>query len=196
MIYGYVRVSSFEQNEARQFIELKKAGVREDKIFTDKLSGKDFNRPQYKRLVKRLKRGDVLYVLSIDRLGRNYEEIQNQWRMLTKDKGVDICVIDMPLLDTRINKDLIGTFIADVVLQLLSFIAQNERENIKIRQRQGIDAAKARGVVFGRPKKKMPENFRELIIKWQNGEISLDTVLNICNISKSTFYRKKKELKL
>lgn len=196
MIYGYVRVSSFEQNEARQFIELKKAGVREDKIFTDKLSGKDFNRPQYKRLVKRLRRGDVLYVLSIDRLGRNYEEIQNQWRMLTKDKGVDICVIDMPLLDTRINKDLIGTFIADVVLQLLSFIAQNERENIKIRQRQGIDAAKARGVVFGRPKKKMPENFRELIIKWQNGEISLDTVLNICNISKSTFYRKKKELKL
>ncbi len=196
MIYGYVRVSSFEQNEARQFIELKKAGVREDKIFTDKLSGKDFNRPQYKRLVKRLKRGDVLYVLSIDRLGRNYEEIQNQWRMLTKDKGVDICVIDMPLLDTRINKDLIGTFIADVVLQLLSFIAQNERENIKIRQRQGIDAAKARGVVFGRPKKKMPENFRELIIKWQNGEISLDTVLDICNISKSTFYRKKKELKL
>lgn len=196
MIYGYVRVSSFEQNEARQFIELKKAGVREDKIFTDKLSGKDFNRPQYKRLVKRLKRGDVLYVLSIDRLGRNYEEIQNQWRMLTKDKGVDICVIDMPLLDTRINKDLIGTFIADVVLQLLSFIAQNERENIKIRQRQGIDAAKARGVVFGRPKKKMPENFRELIIKWQKGEISLDTVLDICNISKSTFYRKKKELKL
>lgn len=196
MIYGYVRVSSFEQNEARQFIELKKAGVREDKIFTDKLSGKDFNRPQYKRLVKRLKKGDVLYVLSIDRLGRNYEEIQNQWRMLTKDKGVDICVIDMPLLDTRINKDLIGTFIADVVLQLLSFIAQNERENIKIRQRQGIDAAKARGVVFGRPKKKLPENFMELVLKWQNGEISLDTVLDICNISKSTFYRKKKELKL
>lgn len=130
------------------------------------------------------------------RLERNYEEIQNQWRTLTKDKGVDICVIDMPLLDTRINKDLIETFIADMVLQLLSFIAQNERENIKTRQRQGIDAAKARGVAFGRPKKKLPKNFMELITKWQKGEISLDTVLDICNISKSTLYRKKKELTL
>lgn len=194
MIYGYVRVSCAEQNEQRQFIEMKKAGVGEKNIFADKLSGKDFNRPQYKKLVKKIKQGDVLYILSIDRLGRNYEEIQQQWRILTKEKGVDICVIDMPVLDTRINKDLIGTFISDLVLQLLSFVAQNERENIKIRQRQGIDAAKARGVKFGRPKKVLPENFNELIQKWKRGEIKKRELIELCHISEATFYRKLKEL--
>lgn len=195
MIYGYARVSSYEQNETRQLIELKKAGVKEKNIFLDKLSGKDFNRPKYKLLTGKMKKGDVLYILSIDRLGRNYDEILQQWRTLTKDKGVDICVIDMPLLDTRLNKDLMGTFISDMVLQLLSFIAQNERESIKTRQRQGIDAAKMRGVVFGRPKKVVPENFNELTESWKKGEISLEQVLKLCNMSQSTFYRRIKELR-
>ena len=149
--YGYVRVSSTDQNEDRQFLALKEKGVVKMNIYMDKQSGKDFNRPQYKKLVKKLKAGDLLYILSIDRLGRNYEEIQNQWRVLTKEIGVDICVLDMPLLDTRNGKDLMGTFIADLVLQILSFVAQSERENIKKRQAEGIAAAKAKGVRFGRP---------------------------------------------
>lgn len=157
--YGYIRVSTQDQTEDRQMIALKNVGVKKENIYMDKLSGKDFNRPQYISLNNRLKRGDLLYILSIDRLGRNYVEIQEQWRILTKEIGVDICVIDMPLLDTRQNKDLIGTFIADIVLQLLSFVAQNERENIKSRQRQGIEAAKLRGVQFGRPKKKLSCDF-------------------------------------
>ena len=194
MIYGYARVSSYEQNEERQIIALKKAGVTDKKMYIDKMSGKNFNRPQYKKLIRKLKKGDLLFVLSIDRLGRNYEEIQEQWRFLTKDKGVDICVIDMPLLDTRRDKDLIGTFIADIVLQLLSFVAQNERENIKIRQRQGIDAARARGVKFGRPEKKLPDNFISLVDSWRKNEIELSTVLKICGISQSTFFRRLREI--
>ena len=149
--YGYIRVSSTDQNEDRQRLALSEMGVPAENLFTDKQSGKDFNRPQYKRLVRKLRPGDLLYVLSIDRLGRSYGEIQDQWRALTKDIGADICVIDMPLLDTRYGKDLIGTFIADLTLQILSFVAENERTNIRQRQRQGIAAAKARGVRFGRP---------------------------------------------
>jgi DNA invertase Pin-like site-specific DNA recombinase len=162
-VYGYIRVSSTDQNEDRQRIALSEVGVEEKNIFLDKLSGKDFNRPQYKKLVRKMNSGDLLYILSIDRLGRNYAEIQNQWRILTKDIGIDICVIDMPLLDTRTCKDLMGTFIADLVLQILSFVAQSERENIKKRQAQGIAAAKAKGIHMGRPVKGVPENFGDLV---------------------------------
>lgn len=188
-IYGYIRVSTQEQTENRQLDALFGAGVTKENIYVDKQSGKDFNRPQYLRLKRLLCYGDLLYILSIDRLGRNYIEIQEQWQILTKEIGIDICVIDMPLLDTRQNKDLIGTFIADIVLQLLSFVAQNEHENIKNRQKQGIEAAKARGVKFGRPKLVVPDDFTILYKKWKNGEIELETVLSQCNISKSTFYR-------
>ena len=189
-IYGYVRVSSVEQNEDRQLLEFKKLGVDFKRIYVDKQSGKDFERIQYNKMVKALKPGDLLYVLSIDRLGRNYEEIQVQWRILTKEIGVDICVIDMPLLDTRNGKDLMGTFIADLVLQILSFVAQNERENIRRRQAQGIEAAKARGVRFGRPVKKMPYEFDILVEEWKKKEISIDEIIKRCQISRSTFFRK------
>ena len=195
-IYGYARVSSVDQNETRQMIALKNSGVKSKNIYMDKLSGKDFNRPNYKRLLKRLKHGDLLYILSIDRLGRNYEEIQNQWRILTKETGVDICVIDMPLLDTRNGKDLMGTFIADLVLQILSFVAQNERENIKKRQTQGIAAAKAKGVKFGRPEVLTPENFAEILAKWENKQISIKEVLDLCNMKEATFYRRLREFRL
>ena len=159
-VYGYIRVSSTDQNEDRQRIALNTKAVPPRNIYMDKQSGKDFDRPNYKRLVKKLRSGDLLYIHSIDRLGRNYKEIQEQWRVLTKIKGVDICVIDMPLLDTRTAKDLMGTFIADLVLQILSFVAENERVNIKKRQEQGIAAAKNRGVRFGRPESKVPNNFK------------------------------------
>lgn len=149
-IYGYARVSSMEQNEDRQMVALKKAGVCASHIFMDKQSGKDFHRANYEKMVSQIQEGDLLYIMSIDRLGRNYAEIQSQWRMLTKEIGIDICVIDMPLLDTRNGKDLMGTFIADLVLQILSFVAENERENIRKRQEQGIAAAKKRGVRFGK----------------------------------------------
>lgn len=162
----------------------------------DKQSGKDFNRPQYKKLVKKVKPGDLLYILSIDRLGRNYEEIQNQWRILTKEKGVDICVIDMPLLDTRQGKALMGTFIADLVLQILSFVAQNERENIKKRQAEGIAAAKARGVIFGRPSKAAPLNFSQLVAAWEKKQIPLGDILTSCGMSEATFYRRLREYRL
>lgn len=194
--YGYVRVSSADQNEDRQMIEMERAGVPPENIFVDKQSGKNFDRPNYKRLVRRLKDGDLLYILSIDRLGRNYEEIQNQWRILTKDKGVDIVVIDMPLLDTRQGKDLMGTFIADLVLQILSFVAQSEREKIKERQEQGIAAAKARGVRFGRPEKDVPDDFTQLVKSWEKKELSLAEVLQKCDMSEATFYRKLRELRL
>lgn len=194
-IYGYVRVSSSDQNEERQIIELSKRGVVLKNIYIDKQSGKNFDRPQYIKLVKKLKHGDLLYILSIDRLGRNYLEIQEQWRVLTKDKGVDICIIDMPLLDTRKGKDLMGTFIADLVLQILSFVAQNERENIKKRQAQGIAAAKARGVKFGRPEIIPPDNFEQLIEDWRNKKISMTEVLRISKMSEATFYRKLKKHK-
>ena len=194
--YGYIRVSSTDQNEDRQLLAMDKMGIPKNSIYIDKQSGKDFERPQYKRLVKKLKKGDLLYILSIDRLGRNYEEIQKQWRILTKEIGIDICVIDMPLLDTRNGKDLMGTFIADLVLQILSFVAQNERENIKKRQAQGIAAAKARGVKFGRPEVPMPDNFDKYISEWEKGQITTSEVLKLTGLSKSTFYRKVREHRL
>lgn len=194
--YGYVRVSSQDQNEARQLIEMEKAGVLKENIYIDKQSGKDFNRPNYKRLLKKLKEGDILYILSIDRLGRNYEEILSQWRCITKDKKVDIVVIDMPLLDTRRDKNLLGTFISDMVLQLLSFVAQNERENTRIRQAQGIAAAKARGVKFGRPVKEVPTDFAYEVDKWAKKEIPIDEILEKYDMCKATFYRRVRELEL
>ena len=194
-VYGYVRVSTINQNEDRQLIVMDEKKVPKCNVYVDKQSGKDFERPQYKKLVKKLKAGDLLYVLSIDRLGRNYEDIQEQWRFLTKEIGIDICVIDMPLLDTRNGKDLMGTFIADLVLQILSFVAQSERESIKKRQAQGIAAAKAKGVRFGRPEKKLPDNFEKIIMTLEKGEISIADAVKICEMSESTFYRKKKVYK-
>lgn len=195
-IYGYVRVSSTDQNEDRQMVALSEAGVAPKNIFIDKMSGKDFERPQYQRLLRKLKPGDLLYVLSIDRLGRNYEEIQKQWHIITKEKNVDVCVIDMPLLDTRQGKDLMGTFIADLVLQILSFVAQSERENIKKRQAEGIAAAKAKGVRFGRPEKNIPDNFENLIKQWKLKKLPLSEVLIQCNMSEATFYRHLREYRL
>ena len=193
---GYIRVSSIDQNEDRQRIELKNAGVAEADIYMDKQSGKDFHRPSYEKMVSEISKGDLLYILSIDRLGRNYEEIQNQWRILTKEIGIDICVLDMPLLDTRNGKDLMGTFIADLVLQILSFVAQSERENIKKRQEQGIAAARKRGVQFGRPEKKVPNDFEKLVKSWEQKRLSLEEVLDKCDMSESTFYRRLRELRM
>ena len=193
--YGYVRVSSIDQNEDRQLKAMAGAGVNDKNIFMDKQSGKDFDRPQYMKMVKQVENGDLLFVLSIDRLGRNYEEIQNQWRVLTKEIGIDICVLDMPLLDTRNGKDLMGTFIADLVLQILSFVAQTERENIKKRQAQGIAAAKTRGVRFGKPRKKLPDSFTDLVKQWEAKSLSTEEVLALCQISEATFYRRRKEMK-
>ena len=188
--YGYARVSSSEQNATRQLIELSKVGVEVQNIFIDKSSGKDFNRPAYQQLVNDiLHEGDVLYVLSIDRLGRNYEDIREQWRLLTREKKVDICIIDMPLLDTRYGKDLLGTFIADIVLQILSFVAESERTSIKSRQRQGIEAAKIRGIRFGRPNKALPADYDQMIDRWRNGIMSTNEIINKCKISRATFYR-------
>ena len=188
--YRYIRVSSTDQNEDRQRLALSEMGVPAENLFTDKQSGKDFNRPQYKRLVRKLRPGDLLYVLSIDRLGRSYGEIQDQWRALTKDIGADICVIDMPLLDTRYGKDLIGTFIADLTLQILSFVAENERTNIRQRQRQGIAAAKARGVRFGRPPRPLPENFHQVHRDWRGKKLTLREAARACGMPPSTFYTK------
>ena len=186
-VYGYIRVSSLDQNEDRQRIAMGGRAVPEKNLFIDKQSGKDFNRPQYRRMVKKLKPGDLLCIQSIDRLGRNYEEIQDQWRRLTKDLGVDISVIDMPLLDTRNGKDLMGTFIADLVLQILSFVAQNERENIRRRQAQGIAAAKARGVRFGRPPKPLQEGFHRAYQRWKAGKISGTAAAKECGMPLATF---------
>ncbi|MDE6829452.1 MAG: recombinase family protein, partial [Lachnospiraceae bacterium] len=171
MMYGYVRVSTREQNEDRQMRALYKIEVPRENIYMDKQSGKDFERPMYNRMVKRLQADDVIFVKSIDRLGRNYEEILEQWRFLTKEKKVDIVVLDMELLDTRRGKDLMGTFLSDVVLQILSFVAENERKNIRERQKEGIEAAKMRGVQFGRPKRDLPDNFEQLCYQWRSGEI-------------------------
>ena len=192
-LYGYVRISSVDQNEDRQMIELQKVGIAEDYIFVDRQSGKDFDRPQYQEMVKQIREGDVLYVLSIDRLGRNYEEIQKQWRILTKEIGADICVIDMPLLDTRRDKDMMGTFIADLVLQILSFVSESERENIRKRQEQGIVAAKARGVRFGRPEKVVPEDFGMIVKEWESGNIRFGEAVERCGFSEATFYRRLRE---
>ena len=195
-IYGYVRVSSTDQNEGRQILAMQENGVPEKNIFIDKQSGKDFERPQYKKMLKKLRAGDLLYILSIDRLGRNYEEIQRQWRYLTKEIGIDICVIDMPILDTRPYKDLLGTFISDLFLAVLSFVAENERDNIKKRQAQGIAAAKLKGVKFGRPEKQLPADFPSLIKKWEANKIPLQDVLQRCGISEATFYRRLREYRL
>lgn len=192
--YGYIRVSSRDQNEDRQRIALRGKGVEERYIYMDKVSGKDFDRPQYKAMVKKLKSGDLLYIQSIDRLGRNYEEVQHQWRVLTKEKNVDICVVDMPLLDTRQGKDLMGTFIADLVLQILSFVAQNERDFIRKRQAEGIAAAKARSVRFGRPERALPENFAAVCAAWKRGELSAAQAAACCALSVSTFRRRAKEI--
>lgn len=194
--YGYVRVSSTDQNEDRQLIALREHGIPEKCIFTDKQSGKDFNRPSYKRMVRKMRAGDLLYIISIDRLGRNYEEIQTQWRLLTKEVGIDICVLDMPLLDTRHGKDLMGTFIADLVLQILSFVAQSERENIRKRQAEGIAAAKAKGVKFGRPEKEVPEDFGIIIKEWERKNLPFEDVLKKCGMSEATFYRRLREFRL
>ena len=193
-VYGYIRVSSADQNEDRQLVALRSCKVPECNLFVDKQSGKDFERPEYRRMLRRLKRDDLLYVKSIDRLGRNYGEILEQWRLLTKEKGVDIVVLDMPLLDTRSGKDLMGTFIADLVLQILSFVAQNERENIRQRQAEGIAAAKARGVPFGRPALPLPENFEEVVSSWRNKEIDFASALQQTGIRPATFYRRLKDI--
>lgn len=190
--YGYVRVSSRDQNEDRQMDALQTLVVMKN-IFVDRQSGRDFERPQYKRLVKKLKKDDLLYIKSIDRLGRNYTEIQEQWRFLTKEKGVDIVVLDMPLLDTRRGKDLMGTFLSDIVLQVLSFAAENERMNIRQRQAEGIAAAKARGVRFGRPQIAMPECFEKTVRLWEQKEITVKEAVQRCGVSEATFYRRLRE---
>ena len=185
--YGYIRVSTREQNEDRQVIALHEVGVPEKNIYMDKQSGKDFNRPQYKKLLRKMKKDDLLCIKSIDRLGRNYEEILAQWRILTKDKGIDIMVLDMPLLDTRRGKDLMGTFLSDIVLQVLSFVAENERVNIRQRQAEGIAAAKARGIRFGRLPKPLPPNFRTVYQRWKHGEITGTAAAKECGMPLPTF---------
>lgn len=185
--YGYVRVSTKDQNEDRQLVALHELGILDKYIYVDKQSGKDFNRPQYQKLLRKLRPGDLLYIKSIDRLGRNYEEIQNQWRVLTKEKGVDICIVDMPILDTRRGKELLGTFISDLVLQLLSFVAENERTNIKQRQAEGIAAAKAKGIRFGRPPKPLPKNFHSVYQQWKQGSITGTAAAKECGMPLSTF---------
>ncbi len=189
-IYGYVRISSSDQNEDRQMLAMQELNIPAARIYLDKQSGKDFERPAYKALVSIVSPGDLIYIKSIDRLGRNYEEIQQQWRLLTKERLVDIAVIDMPLLDTRSGKDLVGTFLADIVLQILSFVAQNERENIRKRQSEGIAAAKMRGVHFGRPAKETPDNFGELVEQWERGELSFDELLGLTGFKQATFYNR------
>ncbi|MCI9154343.1 recombinase family protein [Lachnospiraceae bacterium] len=188
--YGYVRVSTREQNESRQLLAFSEQNVPEKNIFIDKQSGKDFDRPMYMRLLKKLKKDDLLYIKSIDRLGRNYEEILEQWRILTKEKQIDIVVIDMPLLDTRRGKDLMGTFLSDIVLQLLSFVAENERKNIRERQKEGIEAARRRGVQFGRPELPLPENFIQIYSQWVEGKIGGPQAAGLCGMPITSFYRK------
>ena len=195
-IYGYVRVSSREQNEDRQIIAMKEHQIPEKNIYIDKQSGKDFCRPEYRRLMKKVKPDDLIYIKSIDRLGRNYTEIIEQWKIITKDKKVDIYVIDNPLLDTRRGKDLMGTFLSDVVLSVLSYVAENERDNIKQRQAEGIAAAKKRGVIFGRPVKTPPEDFKKIIGRWKKGELKINEAARLCDMSESTFYRRLREYRM
>jgi len=194
--YGYIRVSGTDQNEDRQRIVMNNLNIPDAQVFMDKQSGKDFDRPAYKQLIKKIKPGDLLYVLCIDRLGRNYEEIQNQWRVITKDKGADVVVIDMPLLDTRLHKDLMGTFISDLVLQILSFVAQSERDSIKKRQAEGIAAAKAKGVRFGRPTLNIPENFGAIVAQWEKKRIPLKEAMLQCGMKRSTFFQRVQEYRL
>lgn len=199
-LYGYIRVSTREQNEDRQLMAMDKLSIPKKNIFMDKQSGKDFERPQYEKMLRRLKKDDLLYIKSIDRLGRNYSEILEQWRILTKKKRVDIVVLDMPLLDTRRGKDLMGTFLSDIVLQILSFVAENERHNIRQRQAEGIAAAKARGVKFGRPPQALLENFHQIYQQWKKGIITCSAAAKACGMPISTFryraelYRKTKLL--
>ncbi len=193
-IFGYMRVSTREQNEERQRIALLEMGVPKERIYVDKMSGKNFDRPQYRRLLRNLDKNSVLFVKSIDRLGRNYTDLNEQWRIITKEKEADIVVIDMPILDTRREKNLLGTFISDIVLALLSYVAENERANIRQRQAEGIAAAKARGVKFGRPKVMVPDNFYEMYKKWKRKEMSVKEVAKACNLAKSTFFDKVREL--
>ncbi len=190
--YGYVRVSTKDQNEDRQLCVMREIPVAQRNIYVDRQSGKDFDRPQYQKLMRRLKRDDLLYIKSIDRLGRNYTEIQDQWRTITR-KGVDIVVLDMPLLDTRRGKDLVGTFLSDVVLQVLSFVAENEWENIHRRQAEGIAAAKDRGVRFGRPMNPLPDNFYEACSLWQKKCLSVKEAAKRCGMPSSTFFYKAKK---
>ena len=189
-VYGYMRVSTREQNENRQRIALIEMGVPEQNIYMDKQSGKDFKRPQYQKLLKKLDSGAVLFVKSIDRLGRSYADLNEQWRVITKEKGADIVVIDMPLLDTRREKNLLGTFISDIVLALLSYVAENERTNIRQRQAEGIAAAKARGVRLGRPPIPMPDNFKEMRLAWREGKITMNEAAKACQMCPKTFYEK------
>lgn len=195
MLYGYVRVSTQEQNVDRQLISMKEMGIKNQNIFMDKQSGKDFERINYRRMVRRLKENDILYIKSIDRLGRNYEEIIEQWRILTKEKKIDIVVLDMPILDTRREKDLLGTFLSDIVLQVLSFVAENERKNIRQRQREGIAAAQLRGVQFGRPIKPLPANFGQVYEKWIANEISGKRAAELCDMPLTSFYRRAGKLR-
>lgn len=187
-IYGYVRVSSRDQNEDRQLAAMYERKVPRGNIYLDKQSGKDFNRPMYQCLIRKMKRDDLLYIKSIDRLGRNYEEILEQWKMLTRMKQIDICVLDMPLLDTRRGKDLMGTFLSDIVLSLLSYVAENERNNIRQRQAEGIAVAKEKGIRFGRPPRRLPENFQEAYRKWRAKELSVNEAARACGMCRSTFY--------
>jgi len=193
-IYGYIRVSTADQNEDRQLIAMRDLSIPKKNLFVEKQSGKDFHRPQYQKLVRRLKPDDLLYIKSIDRLGRNYGEILEQWRILTKEKGIDIVVLDMPLLDTRRGKDLMGTFLSDIVLQVLSFVAENERTNIRQRQAEGIAAAKARGVKFGRPPKPLPGNFCQAHRDWRSRKLTLREAASACAMPVSSFYAKAVEL--
>jgi len=194
--YGYIRVSSADQNEDRQLVSMQELNISATNIFVDKQSGKDFNRPNYQKLLKRLKQGDLLYVDDIKRLGRNYVEILEQWRFLTKEKKIDIVVLKMKLLDTRLYKDLLGTFIADLVLHVLSFAAENERIDIRRQQAEGIASAKARGVRFGRPPKTPPNNFGELVQQWERKQITLDKVLTLCDMKETTFYKYLREYRI
>lgn len=192
-ILGYMRVSTREQNEDRQRVALLEMGVPESNIYVDKLSGKDFNRPQYKKMLRKLDKDTVLFVKSIDRLGRNYADLNEQWRIITKEKGADIVVIDMPLLDTRREKKLLGTFISDIVLALLSYVAENERINIKQRQAEGIAVAKARGVKFGRPPRPIPDNFYDVYQQWKAKKITLKQAASLCDMPETTFFDKAKK---
>lgn len=194
--YGYVRVSTAEQNEDRQLIAMSDAGVPRENIFTDKQSGKDFDRPAYKKLMRKLKPGDVVYFKSIDRMGRNYKDVIEQWRIITKNKGADVVVLDMPILDTRQQKNLIGTLISDIVLQLLSYVSETERINIRQRQAEGIAAAKKRGVRFGRPPKEMPPDFEEIIRRWEKKELTMTEITEQYGMSQSTFYKLKREFEI
>ena len=186
-IYGYARVSTREQNEDRQIIALKEMGVPEKNIYLDKLSGKNFDRPQYKKLLKKLDENSVLYIKSIDRLGRSYRDLSDQWQLITKDKGADVVVIDMPVLDTRREKNLLGTLISDLVLALLSYVAESEYSTIHQRQAEGIAAARARGVKLGRPPKPLPDNFHEVYQKWKAEKISTEEAARLVNMPPSTF---------